>query len=260
MIKRELNILFSSLMFFTRVKLPFNVPFVKENMSRITTHFPLIGIFVGAFGGGLYFLLSFLGLPPLIPVVIVVIAMMFLTGAIHEDGLADVFDGFGGGYTKNRIMEIMQDSAIGTYGVLALILMLFLKIALLDAIPSSKFIFALIVSQSLSRLSVLFVTYRWRYVRIVGKAKARGMVQKLSWRRMVWAVFFGVAPLLLFESLGVFLLLPVVALVAVVMGYFFAKKIGGYTGDCLGAVQQISELSILLFFLLLNIENASVLF
>lgn len=214
-------------------------------MRKITTYLPLAGLLVGILGVVLYSLLSLATLPHFIIILTVVIGTLLATGALHEDGLADVFDGFGGGYTKSRILEIMQDSSIGTYGMLALLLSLSMKVALLTFISHSLFIATFITSQSLSRLAIVFVTYRWKYARTEGKAKARGMVEKLSWTRMLIAFILGTCPLLLFKNYIILILLPITIFVAIIMGYFFAKKIGGYTGDCLGAVQQISELVIL---------------
>lgn len=256
MFRKELHIFLSSLLFFTRIRLPFSVPYKETYMKDITTYLPLVGGLVGALGGGLCWGLSTLvSLPMVVAVILSMIFMLLLTGAIHEDGLADVFDGFGGGYDKNRILEIMQDSAIGTYGTMALLFSSVLRISLLSLFPVASLLLTFITVHMLSRAVVLLVTYRWEYARKEGKAKARGVVQRLAWQRMVFGLLCGVCPLFFYGSWWVFLTLPVAVAIAWLLGHYFAYKIGGYTGDCLGAVQQIVELGVLFALFVLQVQH-----
>ncbi len=187
MLKREWNIICSAFLFFTRVKFPFSVPYIKENISYITAYMPVIGIFVGGIAALFFKLLLLANIPKIISIILVLVLLLLLTGALHEDGFADVLDGFGGGYTKERILDIMQDSSIGTYGTLGLIFLIILKIALLFTVSTALLPFVLIAAHSLSRWGLLFITYLWDYVRLTGKSKARGVVRKLSIVRILFA-------------------------------------------------------------------------
>ncbi len=247
MLKKEWNIICSAFLFFTRVKFPFKVPYVKENISYITAYLPLIGIFVGGLAALFFKLLVILSIPKLVSIILVLVLVLLLTGALHEDGFADVLDGFGGGYTKERILDIMQDSSIGTYGTLGIIFLIIIKVALLFYIPIEWLPIVLVITHSLSRWGLLFITYFWNYVRLTGKSKSREVVKKLSVIRILFASAIAVLPLLLFPNRIIWLLIIIVPLVSILCGKYFYGKIEGYTGDCLGANQQINEIIILLF-------------
>ncbi len=118
---RELKVFFTAIMFYTRIPVPKGTGFSAENLNRATRYFPLIGILVGGVGALVFILVNLILSTP-VTIVISIALMILLTGAFHEDAIADFCDGFGGGYSQEKILSIMKDSRIGTYGAIALIL------------------------------------------------------------------------------------------------------------------------------------------
>jgi adenosylcobinamide-GDP ribazoletransferase len=179
---------------------------------------------------------------------------IYVTGAFHEDGLADSADGLGGSRDRELILTIMHDSRLGTYGAIALFLMLFAKFQVLSALPAYFLPFILIVSHAFSRLCALYVMADLTYVKASGKAKP--LATKVNATDLAVATLFGFlpvpfiywnfSPFILNVSdwiwLGVYCLLPV-GLVWIWWRNKIKRWLGGYTGDCLGAMQQITELA-----------------
>ena len=169
---------------------------------------------------------------------------MLITGAFHEDGLADTFDGIGGGLTREKALQIMKDSRLGTYGTLALIIALAIKFAALIAIPQTLIPLAFIVAHGLSRLSSVLVIATSEYVRREGTAKP--VAEAASATSLIIALASG-ALLIGLWSIWLPLFALISGLVGLLIGHalmrlFFERKLGGYTGDTLGAVQQASEI------------------
>lgn len=249
-IKREINIFFSAFLFFSRVKFPFKVDYKPEHQKYLLTWFPALGYLVGGLGA-LVFWGAEMIFPQSVAAVLSLITAVLLTGALHEDGLADVCDGFGGGYTKDRILDIMKDSLVGVYAIIGLLLMFGLKVAVLSTMPVACAPVAIVLSHLLSRWSVLGITQTLPYARPTGASKSREISQKLSWKRVLMISVIVLAPLY-------FLPLLMSAAVLVALGFmlwfrsFIKQKIEGYTGDCLGALQQINEGLVLLFVLALS--------
>jgi adenosylcobinamide-GDP ribazoletransferase len=255
--KEEIRIFFTALMFYTRIPCPKNIDHSPEYINKATRYFPLIGWIVGAISFLIFFTSIFL-FDTNIAVLLSLIAGVLVTGAFHEDGLADVFDAFGGGWTKEKILEIMKDSRIGTYGVIALIFLFAIKYVsineLLLRIGSTNFlVIALffICYHSLARLTAINIVFTSQYSREDETSKAKPIAKTHSYKEIFGAYFFGLLPLVFLCSLDLkycFILIPLFLLYYFSKSYF-QKWIGGYTGDCLGAVEQLAECIILLTFL-----------
>jgi adenosylcobinamide-GDP ribazoletransferase len=181
------------------------------------------------------------------------------TGAFHEDGLADVFDGFGGGWTKEKILDIMKDSRVGAYGAIAIVFLLLLKfIGLNNLVATKQFstiqvILFFITYHSLARLSAINIVFTSVYSRDDETSKVKPIAKTHSLVEIFGAYFFGLSPLLFlvyFNIKFLIVLLPLFLLCFFARRYFI-KWLGGYTGDCLGAVEQLAELIIILTFLAL---------
>ncbi len=252
-LKRELNIILSSFLYFTRVRLPFSVDYKKENQQLILTWFPLIGIFVGGVGALSYYLSVFI-FPQLVSIILSLGAMVLTTGALHEDGWGDVCDAFGGGYNKEQILNIMKDSRVGAYAAIGFIFLFAVKIAALDGISGTKIPALFVAAHALSRWPVLLITKFWENARQTGASKSRDSSSALSWMRILFALIIALLPLLLFSWI-VFVIVPVVIVATLLAGKYFEKHIGGYTGDCLGVAQQINEVLIFLFFCFLSFKG-----
>jgi adenosylcobinamide-GDP ribazoletransferase len=241
--REQFAILLLAVQFLTRLPVPASAGFTPERLTASTRYHPLVGVLIGALVA-LVYALALLAWPPLVALLLSLAASLLLTGAFHEDGLADMFDGVGGGLTRERALEIMKDSRLGTYGTAALVLALGLKVALLAAMPPSVVILALILGHGLSRFSSVLVIATSAYVRDHGTGKP--VADGLSRESLVIAT--GTALVLwLGLALGLGPVAALLGLLGLALGHWgirrvFERKLGGYTGDCLGAVQQGSEL------------------
>ena len=235
-----MNIFFNALLFYSCIRVPQSVEVSEETLSKAYRFLPLVGWIVGGLSAGVLYLTR-LFLPKEVAVLCAMAAMMWLTGAMHEDGLADFADGFGGGRDRERILRIMKDSSIGTYGVLVLIVSLMMKYALLTSFPTNELLIALIVGQSASRFMPLLVVYSSSYVQRADAKAGHSRLGIDGWALLVGGMF-GLLPLLLMEwQVGTAYLVLALLLFCFFKRYT-EKRIGGYTGDTLGALIQLSEL------------------
>ncbi len=251
--KKEWRNFLLALGFFTRIPVPSFVDFQESDLNHSAKYFPLIGIVVGLVGAG-SFALSAQFLPQNIAVLISMTSTIYLTGAFHEDGLADSADGLGGGWQREQILTIMQDSRLGTYGAVALFLMLFAKFQLLNTLNSYFVPFALITGHALSRLCAVYMMATLSYTKPEGKAKP--LATQISVLDLAMANGFGLLPFFAIvgllvvsnHSLTIIIKFVLMALISVLLSWFWwrhkiHKWLGGYTGDTLGAMQQITEIA-----------------
>jgi adenosylcobinamide-GDP ribazoletransferase len=164
---------------------------------------------------------------------------ILLTGGLHEDGFADVCDGFGGGWGKSQILAIMKDSHSGVYAVLGLGVLMALKLSVLTGLPVAAVPGVMLAAHSISRFQPLWLMYCHPYARM-GDSKASVAIYKPSRKELLYAAGLAALPLLLLPGLCAWAVSPVVCVNQCVGSYFY-RHIGGYTGDCLGASQQIAE-------------------
>lgn len=243
---QQLRLFFIALQFFTRVPVPRWVGFEPDWLHHASRYFPAVGIVVGAVTATMYALAAMV-LPHVVAVLLSTIAGIYLTGAFHEDGFADTCDGFGGGQNRQRVLEIMTDSRIGAYGAIGIVALLGLKCVTLACLPPHALLIALLAGHSLSRLASTTLIWSLDYAKSEGKAKP--LAQRMSTKEFAIAIATVALPL------GAFLLagwmswhalaagVVAVALAAVWLARKFVQRIAGYTGDCLGAVQQVTEVA-----------------
>ncbi len=242
----QFRLFFVALQFFTRLPVPRWVGFEREWLQHAARYFPLVGVVVAAFAALAYLAAAALW-PPAVAALLSTAAGILLTGAFHEDGFADMCDGFGGGMTRERVMEIMKDSRIGTYGAVGIGLLLALKVAVLAALPSPMVAAALFLAHPLSRLAATALIFTLDYARDEGKAKP--LAEKMSGAEFAIAAVCAAAPAVAlgaFGQLGWGAIaggLLAAALATAWMARRFVRRIGGFTGDCLGAVQQVTEVA-----------------
>jgi adenosylcobinamide-GDP ribazoletransferase len=248
-------------MFYTRIPCPKNIDHNPDYLNKATRYFPFIGWIVGSISFLAFYLSSFF-LSTETAVIIAIIISVLTTGAFHEDGFADVCDGFGGGWTKEKILIIMKDSAIGAYGAIGLVLLFLLKFKLIsESISIFQIeshigllnIFLLFISaHALSRLGAISIIFTHEYSRDDASSKSKPIAKNHSWKEILGSVFFGLIPLFVFSYFHIEFLLALIPvfITRFFLARYFQKWIDGYTGDCLGATQQVCEviyyLSILL--------------
>jgi adenosylcobinamide-GDP ribazoletransferase len=259
MISRELKIFFAALMFYTRIPCPKNPDFSPDDINKATRYFPLIGWIVGGISFAVFWLSSLL-FDANIAVLFSLIAGVLVTGAFHEDGLADMFDGFGGGWTKEKILEIMKDSRVGAYGAIALIFLFAIKFFALNNILSKAeninyllICLIFLAYHSLSRLTAINIVFTSTYSREDASSKSKPIAKAHTFIEVIGAYFFGLLPLILlcFFSWKFSIVMLPLAIIYFFTNRYFNRWIDGYTGDCLGAVEQMAECVCLLTFLAL---------
>lgn len=241
----QLELFFTALGYFTRLPVPAWVPWSPERLSAAARYFPLVGWVVGGLAAAGYAVFGLL-LPAAPAVVLAMALAVLLTGAFHEDGWADACDGLGGGWDKAQVLAIMKDSRIGSYGTIGLVLMLLAKAAALvelAAAGSAAVAAALCAAHPLSRLAATLVMHRLPYVRADDSSKSRALAQPLDRASLAVALACGLLPLALLALRPAVLALIVTAAVTVLAARYFRRRLGGYTGDLLGAIQQASELA-----------------
>ncbi|WP_036825071.1 adenosylcobinamide-GDP ribazoletransferase, partial [Photobacterium sanctipauli] len=171
---------------------------------------------------------------------------LLLTGAFHEDGLADVFDGFGGGWKPEQKLDIMKDSRLGTYGASALFIALGLKWATLASIANVSISFAalsLVIMHTLSRAIAASLIFSYPYVRLDEQSKVKPLANQQSQHDLWVLIATSLMVLLLLPLTTAFVLTVILIIARFCCGRWFNRQLGGYTGDCLGAAQQISEIA-----------------
>lgn len=241
----------SALAFFTRLPVPLDHDHGEMDFSRAARAVPIAGALAAIAPGAVITVLAWLGAPTLFAAAIGLGALLLVTGALHEDGFADTMDGFGGGATRERKLEIMRDSRLGSYGAAALILSLLARVAVLASIVEAAgglaAAFVLIGAAAVSRAAAITVPFFSSPARAEGAAAsltsptARTLLECWIVALLIGAVFTasvcGVAGLLLAAS--------ACALAVWAVMYFSARQVGGYTGDTIGTTQQLAEIAFL---------------
>ena len=233
----------ATIMFFTRI--PINWSFFSDkapDLTKASWSFPLVGFLIGFLSGviGDYFI--YLELPIFLSCVIAITFSVLLTGAFHEDGLADTADGLGAGGSPKRINKIIHDSRLGTYGVVSLILGLLIRLGLILTLVEKGYSLVSILSIGFAsgKLAIIYVRNFFTYSQF---AKTGSIVGKTSNKNLFLATLIWIVPtFLIFPFYGVLFGMVLMIILSTVMGLKSEKALGGITGDILGAIAFLTEL------------------
>ena len=243
--------------FFTRIpvtgRLAQWVGYSPAMLRASAAHFPGVGWLAALCAGGtyaaLYLALASNPLAPAVAAVFSTIATVWMTGGFHEDGLADVADGLGGSPDRERALDIMKDSRIGAFGTMALVLVLLAKLSLLALLGTHSLmavLTALVGAHVLSRFWPLLIVRRLPHVGDTARSKSKPLADQISGAALAIAGLWCFVPLVLIGSClsAIYLIASIVTsgLAAAWMARWFARRLQGFTGDCLGATQQVSEI------------------
>lgn len=237
-----MNNIGAALIFFTR--LPFwrflKVP--DEYFKQVINYWAVVGWLTGGIMAGVLWGASFI-FPLHIAVLLAILSRLLITGALHEDGLADFFDGFGGGTSKERILAIMKDSHIGTYGVVSLIFYFLFLFLVISSLPLNIACLALLAGDPLCKFIASLITLRLPYARNAETSKLKMVYKTMVFRTFICSALFGLLPFVALLPITYWgaLIFPVLAFILLI--WLMDKKIQGYTGDCCGALFLICELS-----------------
>jgi adenosylcobinamide-GDP ribazoletransferase len=238
--RRGLEVI-AAFQFLTRIPMP-SIAFETDSLSRATTYFPLVGLAVGA-GAVLLQKLLILHLSRSLVAVIVLLYLVMITGCLHEDGLADVADGFGGGWSKNQILTILKDSRIGSYGAAALMLSLLARYLLLASLPLEHFAAYVISAHVLCRWSSLPLSYFLPPARAQNGQGAR-IAKLTSLSSLLFGSIFSFAVVIIALRRSAVAPLLVATLTVALSGWLYFRKLTGVTGDCFGATNQLTEIAV----------------
>ena len=217
---------------------------VIRPLAQAVRTFPLVGAGLGIGAGLVYILASGSGLPPVLAALATMAALVLATGALHEDGLGDTADGFGGGSTKAAKLAIMRDSRFGTYGVTAVAFSLMARVAALATIAEPALVFAaLVATGAASRAAMPLIMAFLPMARSDGLGADAGRPSRRD--TVIGSVLALVIALFTLDSAAIVVTLLVGGLAALAVAALARRQIGGYTGDVLGAAQQISEVAML---------------
>jgi len=241
---RQLKLFFCALQFLTRLPAPSFADFQPDWITHAARYYPLVGILVGGLSAGVLLAAGQLW-SGLLPALLAVAAGVLITGGFHEDGLADTADGLGGGQTPARRLEIMKDSRVGTYGVLALGLALAIKVAALATLPLLTAAMALVAAHGAGRVAAVVVMVLGRHVSDRDDAKYKPAPEGVRHSELLIAAVLGLWPLALLSWPGL-AGAAVGAVLATILALMARRLIGGYTGDILGGIEQAGEIGVLL--------------
>lgn len=246
--KYQLNLFFLALGFFSRIPLPAWVQYSPEQLNRASRYFTLVGWLLGALVA-LFFYIAHQFFSTNISIWLSMAFSLLLTGAFHEDGLADTADGFGGAFDPEKKLAIMKDSRLGTYGGAALLMALGGKFLLLSENPQVAT--SLLLAYALSRTTAASLIFSMRYVADTDSSKSKPLANNQSPRDLLILLACTLPAFFLANWQQLLVITSLMTALHFCARYYFNKQIGGYTGDCLGATQQIAELSIYLALLIL---------
>jgi adenosylcobinamide-GDP ribazoletransferase len=238
----------SATQFLTRIPMP-SQPYETDSLARAVKFFPLVGLVVGGGAALLHFLLA-PHLPRLVTAFVVLVYLVLITGGLHEDGLADAADGFGGGTSPEKVLLILRDSRIGSYGGLALVFSLTGRLILIASLPLPLVPCYLMAANVMSRWTVLPLSYFLPSSRTPATSEADGQGARIAHQTSTLALIGGTVFSLAIAAvcLRIHAIAPILSVIILtwLTGAYYKLRIGGITGDCFGATIQLAEISVYL--------------
>jgi adenosylcobinamide-GDP ribazoletransferase len=234
--------------FLTRLRMP-PIPYPQDALARAVKYFPIVGLLIGS-GSVLLYTLLVPHLPLAVVALLIVVYLAAITGCLHEDGLADAADGFGGGWEREKVLAIMRDSRIGAYGAVALALGLFARVLLITSLPRTQVDAFLIAAPVLGRWTTLPLSFYLPPARERTKEGTDGQGARIARLTTRGSLIMGTLFMcvILFALLRIRALIPILASVGVTLGtaLYYKHRIGGITGDCFGTTNQLAEIAVYL--------------
>jgi adenosylcobinamide-GDP ribazoletransferase len=227
--------------FLTRVPV-LRVRFDPDSLSRATKFFPVVGLMIGLGASAVQRIAAPHSSRPLVAL-LVLIFLVLVTGGLHEDGLADTADGFGGGWNREQILTILRDSRIGSFGALALVLSVLARVLLLSSLPVNRFTAFVVSAHVLCRWTTLPLSYFLAPARESDGQGAR-IAQKISPASLLNGTLLSFAIVFYFMRTEFWIPALVALVIAALSGLYYSRRIGGITGDCFGATSQLTEIAV----------------
>ena len=247
-VKRIESDFLAAVQFLTRIPIP-HLAYDPDSLSRSVKFFPVVGLLIGSVAALVHLLIT-PHLPRLVTALLVIVFLVAITGCLHEDGVADAADGFGGGSNREQILSILKDSRIGSYGGVALTLSLLARILLLASLPLNQISHYLIVANVLCRWTTLPLSYYLAPARsqqdVAGIGQGARIASLTTRGTLLIGSFFTVAICIWLLRTHAAAAIVATILVTLLSGLYYQRKIGGVTGDCFGATNQLAEITVYL--------------
>ncbi len=247
--RKTVNELLLALQFMTRIPIS-GLPREPRALARAAKFFPVVGLGIGSIAVAIQRVLA-PRVQPQVLTLVLIIYLVLITGALHEDGLADAADGFGGGWTKDKILMIMRDSRIGSFGAVAVTLSLFSRFILISGTSPARLPGFLVASSVLCRWTALPLGFWLPYAR-EDQGLGGAVAGRMPLSSLLWGTAFAVLSVVAALGLGSLFPWLITLLVTAASGLYFKRHIQGVTGDCFGATNQITEIAIYLYGALLR--------
>jgi len=238
----------AALNFLTILPVPLRRAVSPEELGRSLGYFPVVGIIIGLILIGLNWLLSLI-LPSAVVNVLLIVSLTVLSGALHLDGLADTCDGIGGHKTPEERWRVMRDSRVGSFGVIGVCLMLLAKYISLNNVVEPLLIMTLLLMPVVSRWAMVYAVFAYPYARPSGLGKV--FKQGATWQRLVMATLIALAVAMFLAGLAGLVMMASTWVIVMLTAAYLKRKFYGLTGDTYGAINEVSEVCIIILILIL---------
>jgi adenosylcobinamide-GDP ribazoletransferase len=233
----------AALQFLTSLPVKRDIP--PEQLGRATAWFPVVGLILGLVLAVLDWLLGTV-LPGAVVNAFIIVVLVALTGALHLDGLADTCDGLSGYRTREERLEIMRDSRIGAFGVVGIVLVLLVEYVSLNSLPPELKTPTLVFLPVVSRWAMVYAVFAFPYARPEGLGAAYKQATRWSQFTIATTITVVIAIILFpFFSIMGLIMVPAVCIIATALAFYLKSKLGGLTGDCYGAINEVAEVAAL---------------
>ncbi len=238
----------AALRFLTIISIPWRHEVQKEQLGRSASYFPVVGLIIGLILAGLNWLFR-LVLPPGVANALLLVLLVIISGALHLDGFADTCDGIAGHNAVEDRWRVMHDSRVGAFGIIGVVLLLLVKYVSLNSIPEALMMTTLVLMPVVSRWAMVYTVFAYPYARPSGLGKT--FKQETSWQRFTLATLVTVALAAILAQLVGLVILVLIWVITVALATYLKRKFAGLTGDNYGAINEVVEVSVLIFINLL---------
>ncbi len=248
---RDITSFLAAVQLLTSIPLRIKRELTAKQLGQATAWFPLVGLGIGGILAGLNWVINLI-LPPSVTNVLLIIALVIITGAMHLDGLSDTCDGIAGHKTVEERWKVMHDSRVGAFGVVGIVLILLAQYVALSNMPAGKMTPVLLFMPVVSRWAMVYAIFAYPYARPTGLGKAykeaTGWVQLTVATVIMLGIAGGLYPLF---NVGGFLLFGGVLIITTALAFYFKYKFAGLTGDTYGAINEIAQVMALIFVIII---------
>ena len=239
----------AALQFLTTIPLPRRREVSPEEAGRSIAYFPVVGIIIGLILAGLNWLLGLL-LPSVVVNVLLIVSLVVISGALHLDGFVDTCDGIAGHKTVEERWRVMRDSRVGGFGIVGICCLLLVKYISLNSVPETSLMVTLVLMPVVSRWAMVYAIFAYPYAKPSGLGKV--FKQGASWQRLTIATLIALAVAVVLARLAGLVIMFGIWVIVIAMAAYLKRKFSGLTGDNYGAINEVTEVCVLVLVCLLT--------